>query len=142
MTPIRHGIVVTFLLISTVLASQDSLDVKIKDSKKAFIYSLIPGMGQAYNGKWVKSALVIGLEASVFISWQDNLEKHRDYYNNDYPLNRHRYLEKRNKFAWWMGIIYIYAMIDAIVDAHLHSFDDLMESPLEKENSKGKHYAE
>ena len=99
-------------------------------------------MGQAYNGKWVKSALVIGLEASVFISWQDNLEKHRDYYNNDYPLNRHRYLEKRNKFAWWMGIIYIYAMIDAIVDAHLHSFDDLMESPLEKENSKGKHYAE
>jgi len=142
MTPIRHGIVVTSLLISTVLASQDSLDVKIKDSKKAFIFSLIPGMGQAYNGKWVKSALVIGLEASVFISWQDNLEKHRDYYNNDYPLNRHRYLEKRNKFAWWMGIIYIYAMIDAIVDAHLHSFDDLMESPLEKENSKGKHYAE
>ena len=52
------------------------------------------------------------------------------------------YLEKRNKFAWWMGIIYIYAMIDAIVDAHLHSFDGLMESPLEKENSKGKHYAE
>ena len=141
MKPIRHGIVVTFLLISTVLASQDSLDVKIKDSKKAFIFSLIPGMGQAYNGKWVKSALVIGLEASAFISWQDNLKKHRDY-NNDYPLNRHRYLEKRNKFAWWMGIIYIYAMIDAIVDAHLHSFDGLMESPLEKENSKGKHYAE
>lgn len=142
MTPIRHGIVVTSLLISTVLASQDSLDVKIKDSKKAFIFSLIPGMGQAYNGKWVKSALVIGLEASAFISWQDNLKKHRDYNNNDYPLNRHRYLEKRNKFAWWMGIIYIYAMIDAIVDAHLHSFDDLMESPLEKENSKGTHYAE
>ena len=41
-----------------------------------------------------------------------------------------------------MGIIYIYAMIDAIVDAHLHSFDDLMESPLEKENIKGTHYAE
>ena len=141
MKPIRHGIVVTFLLISTVLASQDSLDVEIKDSKKAFIFSLIPGMGQAYNGKWVKSALAIGLEASAFISWQDNLKKHQNY-NNDSPLNRHRYLEKRNKFAWWMGIIYIYAMIDAIVDAHLHSFDDLMESPLEKENSKGKHYAE
>ena len=31
-----------------------------------------------------------------------------------------------------MGIIYVYAMIDAIVDAHLHSFDDLMESPLIK----------
>jgi hypothetical protein len=51
-------------------------------------------------------------------------------------------LEKRNKFAWWMGIIYVYAMIDAIVDAHLHSFDDLMESPLDQENSKGNNYAE
>ena len=41
-----------------------------------------------------------------------------------------------------MGIIYVYAMIDAIVDAHLHSFDDLMESPLDQENSKGNKYAE
>ncbi len=141
MIPFRHGIV-SFLLISTVFALQDTVEVKRKDSKKAFIYSLLPGMGQAYNGKWIKSALVIGLEASAYVSWQENLKKYRDYDSNDYPLNRHRYLEKRNKFAWWMGIIYIYAMIDAIVDAHLHSFDDLMESPLDQENSKGNKYAE
>tara|TARA_S200000501_G_scaffold230185_1_gene215934 strand:+ start:2463 stop:2888 length:426 start_codon:yes stop_codon:yes gene_type:complete len=141
MIPFRHGIA-TFLLISTVFALQDTAEVKRKDSKKAFIYSLFPGMGQAYNGKWIKSALVIGLEASAYVSWQENLKKYRDYNSNDYPLNRHRYLEKRNKFAWWMGIIYIYAMIDAIVDAHLHSFDDLMESSLDQENSKGNKYAE
>ena len=141
MIPFRHGIA-TFLFISTMFAMPDTLDVKRKDSKKAFIYSLFPGMGQAYNGKWIKSALVIGLEASAYVSWQENLKKYRDYDSNDYPLNRHRYLEKRNKFAWWMGIIYIYAMIDAIVDAHLHSFDDLMESPLGQENSKGNKYAE
>ena len=141
MIPFRHWIA-TFLLISTVFALQDTLEVKRKDSKNAFIYSLFPGMGQAYNGKWIKSALVIGLEASAYVSWQENLKKYRDYDSNDYPLNRHRYLEKRNKFAWWMGIIYIYAMIDAIVDAHLHSFDDLMESPLGQENSKGNKYAE
>ena len=110
---VRYGIAIV-LLISTMFALQDTVKVKRKDSKKAFVYSLFPGMGQAYNGKWIKSALV----------------------------NRHRYLEKRNKFAWWMGIIYVYAMIDAIVDAHLHSFDDLMESPLDKENSKGNNYAE
>ena len=141
MIPFRHGIA-TFLLISIVLATPDTVEVKRKDSKKAFIYSLLPGMGQVYNGKWIKSALVIGLEASAYVSWQENLKKYRDYYSNDYPLNRHRYLEKRNKFAWWMGIIYVYAMIDAIVDAHLHSFDDLMESPLDQENSKGNNYAE
>ena len=98
MIPFRHGIA-TFLLISTVFALQDTVEVKRKDSKKAFIYSLIPGMGQAYNGKWIKSALVIGLEASAYVSWQENLKKYRDYNSNDYPLNRHRYLEKRNKFA-------------------------------------------
>ena len=141
MIPFRHGIA-TFLLISTVFAMPDTVEVKRKDSKKAFIYSLFPGMGQAYNGKWIKSALVIGLEASAYVSWQENLKKYRDYNSNDYPLNRHRYLEKRNKFAWWMGIIYFYAMIDAIVDSHLHSFDDLMESPLDQENSKGNNYAE
>ena len=141
MIPTRHGVAI-FLLMSTALASNDSLDVKGKSSHKAFIYSLIPGMGQAYNEKWIKSALVIGLEASVFISWQENLKKYRNYDENEYPLNRHRYLEKRNKFAWWMGIIYVYAMIDAIVDAHLHSFNDLMDSPLDKEGSKGKQYAE
>ena len=141
MIPFRHGIA-TFLLISTVFALPDTLEVKRKDSKKAFVYSLFPGMGQAYNEKWIKSALVIGLEAGAYVSWQENLKKYRDYDSNDYPLNRHRYLEKRNKFAWWMGIIYIYAMIDAIVDAHLHSFDDLMESPLDQENSKGNKYAE
>jgi len=141
MIPLRHGIA-TFLLISTVYSLQDTVEVKRKDSKKAFIYSLFPGMGQAYNGKWIKSALVIGLEASAYVSWQENLKKYRDYDSNDYPLRRHRYLEKRNKFAWWMGIIYFYAMIDAIVDSHLHSFDDLMESPLDQENSKGNNYAE
>ena len=141
MIPLRHGIA-TFLLISTVFALPDTMEVKRKDSKKAFVYSLFPGMGQAYNEKWIKSALVIGLEAGAYVSWQENLKKYRDYDSNDYPLNRHRYLEKRNKFAWWMGIIYIYAMIDAIVDAHLHSFDDLMESPLDQENSKGNKYAE
>ena len=98
MIPLRHGIA-TFLLISTVFALQDTVEVKRKDSKKAFIYSLFPGMGQAYNGKWIKSALVIGLEASAYVSWQENLKKYRNYDSNDYPLNRHRYLEKRNKFA-------------------------------------------
>ncbi len=41
-----------------------------------------------------------------------------------------------------MGIIYVYAMIDAVVDAHLHSFEHLMESPLKQENNKEKEYAE
>ena len=99
-------------------------------------------MGQAYNGKWIKSAMVIGLEVSSFIYWQDNISKYNDYEQNNYPLSRHRYLEKRNKYAWWIGIIYVYAMIDAVVDAHLYSFNNLMESPIRQENNKEIKYAE
>ena len=64
----------------------------------------------------------------------ENIENdYNNYENNTYPLRKHRYLEKRNKYAWWIGFIYVYGMIDAVVDAHLHKFDHLMESPLESE---------
>ena len=109
---------------------------KLKNSKIAFYWSLVPGLGQAYNGKWVKSISIVGLELAAYAAWAEN----KDSYNNfkdTYPLPKHRYLQKRNKYAWWIGFIYVYGMIDAVVDAHLHNFDHLMASPLESEK-KGK----
>ena len=46
------------------------------------------------------------------------------------PLNK-RYLEKRNKYAWWVIFIYFYSMIDAMVDAHLSPFDQVMNTIIE-----------
>ena len=105
---------------------------KLKNSKIAFYWSLVPGLGQAYNGKWVKSISIVGLELAAYAAWAEN----KDSYNNfkdTYPLPKHRYLQKRNKYAWWIGFIYVYGMIDAVVDAHLHNFDHLMASPLEND---------
>tara|TARA_B100000700_G_C14468459_1_gene589502 strand:+ start:143 stop:517 length:375 start_codon:yes stop_codon:yes gene_type:complete len=119
------------------LKAEDTTSVINKNPKKAFIFSLVPGMGQAYNGRWIKSALVIGLEISSFLSWKENLYRYNQYDNNNFPLRKYRYLEKRNKYAWWMGIIYIYSMIDAVVDSHLHSFDDLMDSPIKNIKNNG-----
>ena len=119
------------------LKAEDTTAVRNKNPKKAFIFSLVPGMGQAYNGRWIKSALVIGLEISSFLSWKENLYRYNQYDNNNFPLRKYRYLEKRNKYAWWMGIIYIYSMIDAVVDSHLHSFDDLMDSPIKNIKNNG-----
>ena len=62
---------------------------------------------------------------------------YKHFENKDYPLRKRRYLEKRNKYAWWIGFIYVYGMIDAVVDAHLYQFENLMESQLESEK-KGK----
>ena len=132
---------VCILFLGVIVANETS-ELKKKDPKTAFLSLLVPGMGQAYNGKWIKSAMVIGLEVSSFIYWQDNISKYNDYEQNNYPLSRHRYLEKRNKYAWWIGIIYVYAMIDAVVDAHLHSFNDLMESSIRQQDNKEIKHAE
>ncbi len=132
---------VCMLFLGVIVANETS-ELKKKDPKTAFLFSLVPGMGQVYNGKWIKSAMVIGLEVSSFIYWQDNISKYNDYEQNNYPLSRHRYLEKRNKYAWWIGIIYVYAMIDAVVDAHLHSFNDLMESSIRQQDNKEIKHAE
>ncbi len=119
------------LLFLTVGKSQDTTAITIKSPKKAFALSLVPGLGQIYNGKWIKSALIIGLEVSSFMAWRLNLDRYNNYDSNNFPLRKYRYLEKRNKYAWWMGIIYVYSMIDAVVDSHLHSFDHLMNKPIE-----------
>ena len=107
----------------------------LKNSKIAFYWSLVPGLGQAYNGKWVKSISIVGLEYAACVAWIENKNFYNNYEKDSNPdkLPKHRYLQKRNKYAWWIGFIYVYGMIDAVVDAHLHNFDHLMASPLKSE---------
>jgi len=116
---------------------QEKEKERSKNPKVAFYYSLIPGLGQIYNGKWIKSAMIVGLEIAAYDAWTENRDIYNDFENKDYPLRKRRYLEKRNKYAWWIGFIYVYGMIDAVVDAHLYQFENLMESQLESEK-KGK----
>jgi len=122
---------ILFILLIGLSYGQDLKKERIKDPKKAFYFSLIPGMGQIYNGKLFKSAIVIGLEIAAYNACLKNLDIYNNYENGNYPLRKHRYLEKRNKYTWWVGIIYVYAMIDAVVDAHLYKFDHIMDRSLE-----------
>ena len=126
-----------FFLILNLIFGKDIENKITKSPKKAFYYSLVPGLGQAYNEKWLKSLIIISLELVSYKSWRNNIYIYSNYEQNDYPLKRHRYLEKRNKYAWWLGIIYVYGMIDSIVDAHLYEFNKLMEeSIIENENGE------
>ena len=122
---------ILFVFLIGLSYGQDLKKERIKDPKKAFYFSLIPGMGQVYNGKLFKSAIVIGLEIAAYNACIKNLDIYNNYENGNYPLRKHRYLEKRNKYTWWVGIIYVYAMIDAVVDAHLYKFDHIMDRSLE-----------
>ena len=103
----------------------------IKNPKTAFYLSAIPGAGQLYNGKLLKGSLVLALEAAAMYYWFENAEIYRDYDSLDKPLPKNRYLEKRNKYAWWVIFIYFYSMIDAMVDAHLSPFNQIMNTRIE-----------
>ena len=103
----------------------------IKNPKTAFYLSVVPGGGQLYNGKILKGSLVFALESFAMYSWLENAKIYRDYDIINKPLSKNRYLEKRNKYAWWVIFIYFYSMIDAMVDAHLSPFDQIMNTAIE-----------
>ncbi len=125
---------VLFLLAFSFAAAQDSTNAFMP--KKAAIWSLIPSGGQIYNKKFLKAGLILALEGWAYTSYSYSTK----YFNNyesytDLPHSKQRYLQKRNKYIWWMGFIWFYGMIDAIVDAHLSPFHDVMDATIE--NSEG-----
>ena len=122
---------ISILFLTQLIHSQDQDSIIYKKPKNAFILSFFPGGGQLYNGKFIKSILFIGLESVAIYSWSKNSDIYKNYDNNNYPLNRNRYLEKRNKYAWWIGFFYFFGMLDAVVDAHLDPFDKVMNSEIE-----------
>ena len=103
----------------------------IKNPRQAFLFSLVPGGGQFYNQKYIKGSLVMGLETLAFYSWLENSKIYKNYDSEEYSLRQNRYLEKRNKYAWWVIFLYFYSMIDAMVDAHLSPFDDIMSTSID-----------
>ena len=113
----------------------------IKTPKTAFMASIIPGGGQIYNGRIVKGLTILGLEIIAIQLWQENSKIYSDYDSGDYLLRKQRYLEKRNKYAWWVVFLYFYSMIDAMVDAHLSPFNDVKDANIDIEEEKGVEYS-
>ncbi len=109
----------------------------IKSSNAAFIASVIPGGGQIYNGKLIKGLAIMTLEVMALQLWRENSDIYSGYDSGDYRLAKGRYLEKRNKYAWWVVFLYFYSMIDAMVDAHLSPFNEVMDANIDIEEEKG-----
>ena len=118
----------TVILTAQVTKTDSTL---IKNPKTAFYLSAVPGVGQLYNGKLLKGSLVLALESYAIYSFLENAKIYRDYDSANNRLPKNRYLEKRNKYAWWVIFIYFYSMIDAMVDAHLSPFDQIMNTAIE-----------
>ncbi|MDP6396454.1 MAG: DUF5683 domain-containing protein [Candidatus Marinimicrobia bacterium] len=97
-------------------AQSDSTEVE-RSPKKAVLYSIFPGGGQIYNGKYLKAILVMGAE----IYYAYNFLVSRENYNSGGSESDR---QDRNKYAWWIGFAYIYGLLDALVDSHLSTFDE------------------
>lgn len=95
---------------------------------------LFPGAGQIYNGKYLKAACIVTLEALSLWRYSENSDTYANYDETIHPLGKHRYLEKRNKYVWWAAFLYLYGFLDAVVDAHLYPFDQVMEEDLESDS--------
>ena len=89
--------------------------------KRALRWSLIPGGGQVYNRAWLRALFFVGAEAYYLSAYRVNSEHYANY-DDSLDLPRGRYLDKRNKYAWWVVLVYIAGMLEAYVDAHLAPF--------------------
>jgi len=108
----------------------DSLSNKTPKNaaKKAMMF---PGGGQFYNGQPIKGSLILGLAiASAYMS-SNNAKKYQNYTGTNSSVKQ-GYLKQRNKYGWRIIYIYIYGLLDAIVEAHLHPFEDVMNEDLEQ----------
>ena len=131
----KSAVLLPLIILPVFGSSADS--TFIKSPKTAFIASVIPGGGQIYNGKLIKGLTIMTLEVMALQLWRENSDIYSGYDSGDYRLAKGRYLEKRNKYAWWVVFLYFYSMIDAMVDAHLSPFNEVMDANIDIEEEKG-----
>ena len=110
-----------FVIIISFSFGQEIDSTKIKTPKKAALWSILPGGGQIYNGKYLKAGIIITLESLAIRQSIKNGKKYTIENSNDL------YLKNRNKYAWWAFFIHIYGLLDAVVDSHLEPFNQIME---------------
>jgi hypothetical protein len=124
-------IIVFLTLVPVLTRGQDEEDItaSFKDPRTAVICSaLFPGAGQIYNRKWLKAGLMTGLEVYTLYRARSFHENYKnDTSDKESQINR-------NKHLWYAAGVYVYAMLDAFVDAHLSSFPEgsLVYIPSEK----------
>jgi len=97
----------------------------------------VPGLGQIYNQTYWKVPLIWGLGGYWIYEWihlNDNYKDFRGQYTNsittatpdgDHLLLTLRdfYRDERDKFAWYLGALYLLNLVDAYVGASLYDFD-------------------
>jgi hypothetical protein len=100
---------------------------------------ILPGWGQAANGRWIKSALAFGFYAG-YVAWGVSLNQDKqdalgafnaaqtDSARAVWAAEADRIDSDRNGKYWIAGFVLLLSMADAYVDAHLRHFDERMDA--------------
>lgn len=90
----------------------------------------LPGAGQIYTENYWKVPIIWGVGGYWVYQWihlNNNYKEFRQKYvedSNEQNLRlRNFYHDERDKFAWFLGALYIVNLIDAYAGAHLYNFD-------------------
>jgi hypothetical protein len=81
---------------------------KVKNPSMAWKLGVIPGLGQIYNGKYVKAIGFMVAELFVVSRFIELKEANK--------------IGLRNTYAWWTFGLFVWNMLDAYVDAQLSTF--------------------
>lgn len=116
-----------------------------KSPRVALISSaIIPGLGQAYNGKYWKIPIIYGGGAAIYYMYDYNNDWYQrcktainqinnkvditdpDLIGNDLAnlqLNRDNFRRSRDYTVIFMGLLYAANIVDAMVDAYMFDYD-------------------
>ena len=125
---------ILFLLSTSFIFSQynDVDTLQSKSPQTAAIRSFVfPGGGQYYNGQPIKGAVLSTFGVASAVLYMDFSEKYKNSEGVS-QSDKKNFLHQRNRYGWWIIIVYIYGLLDAVVEAHLHPFNEVMSEDLEK----------
>ena len=102
--------IILFITLSIAISQDEAYidSTMIRNPKIAWKLGFIPGLGQLYNGNYLKA---FGFVAGEYIA-VSRFNKYKK--NNNIGL--------RNTYAWWIFSLYIWGILDAYVDAQLSTF--------------------
>ena len=130
---LKNSFILLLLFTSFIFSQYNDVDtLQSKSPQTAAIRSFVfPGGGQYYNGQPIKGAVLSTFGVASTVLYMDFSEKYKNSEGVS-QSDKKNFLHQRNRYGWWIIIVYIYGLLDAVVEAHLHPFNEVMSEDLEK----------
>lgn len=130
---LKNSFILLLLFTSFIFSQYNDVDtLQSKSPQTAAIRSFVfPGGGQYYNGQPIKGAVLSTFGVASAVLYMDFSEKYKSSEGVS-QSDKKNFLHQRNRYGWWIIIVYIYGLLDAVVEAHLHPFNEVMNEDLEK----------